>query len=153
MARAIKFSSKLYFSASANGEIASGIAASMIDGAKFSIEILKKIFCAKKIAGKIKSEKIEKRKIGAQFCFSRQFIFPTKSPITISTIGVTEFASIFADSCKILGSGISKIAKKIPAKTEIKSGFFAKFFQKFFPIFLFFCHSKNPTPKVKIQKI
>ncbi len=64
---------------------------------------------------------------------------PIKSPMTISTVGVTDAVTISSDFNKIAGRVILKLPTNIPRITEIKRGFVKRFFMMFLATsFLFF---------------
>ncbi len=75
--------------------------------------------------------KIENSTIGNQSDSFPNFDLPIKSPITISTIGVTEAVTISSDFIRIEGSVIFKPPMIIPKITAIKSGFVKRFFMMF----------------------
>lgn len=57
--------------------------------------------------------------------------FPMKSPITMSTIGVTDAVIMSNDLSTIAGSVICRLPTMIPKITEINRGFVSKFFMMF----------------------
>ena len=94
---------RLYLSDKANGVMASGMAASIIEGAKLDGLIPRILIVKYRLAGRARSVKSEKNNTGIQLDNLPILDVPMKSPITTKTMGVTEALIIFKDDWMAVG--------------------------------------------------
>lgn len=88
--------------------------------------------------GSIASFKIENNKIGSHSDSFPNLDLPMKSPMTISTVGVTEAVTMSSDFSRMTGIVILKLPTNIPRTTEINRGFVKVFFIMFLATFFLF---------------